>query len=71
MHAGISPAGADHRDALTRYPSDSVLDDVLDGAAVLLRLPAGISRAVVADCEFDIAQSRLWASVIPAQAGIH
>ena len=47
VHAGVRPAGADHRGRLVAEPLQDALHLALDGALVGLSLPAGELPAVV------------------------
>lgn len=47
MHTGIRSSGAVQRSGFLKDGTDGFLKDVLDGAAILLGLPAGISRSVI------------------------
>ncbi len=54
VYPGIGPARADHPDRLAGHPADALLDDLLDGEAVDLPLPAAVGAAVVFDDHPDI-----------------
>jgi hypothetical protein len=59
MHPGIRPAGAYDPDLLAGHPADALLDNLLDGDAVDLALPAAIGAAVILDDQSDIPHHRL------------
>jgi hypothetical protein len=49
VHAAVGAACADRDDGLPRHEGQCRLHGILDGGAVVLRLPAGVFGAVIFD----------------------